>query len=93
MRDMFASDAGEEYVSGMQCCDPFLTVFAVVHVDTAIEHREYFFTVIHMPAIGSIRPVQARSDTVDVGDIERTPGALGDVLAATNDFHLARFRY
>ncbi len=61
------------------------TVQTIVHVDFAIEDAEQLGTVIHVPAIGLVRPMQARRRAFDLDQIARAPGPVGPEAARVSD--------
>ncbi len=60
--------------SGQDQGRPFL---AVVHVHLVVEHDEDLRTFVDVPDVWLVGPVQAHRNTVDVGDLQRLPGARG----------------
>lgn len=87
---MLATDLCEEYVASMQDNGFFNTALAIVHIDYAIEYREYFFSIIDVPSIRRVSPVQAYACAVNICDIDRAPRPVGGELTAADDFQASR---
>ena len=87
MGDMFTPDPGEEDVSSFQRHDLLGAVFAVMHVNHAIEHGEHFLTFVDVPDIGLIGPVQARCDPGHIRHVDRTPCFGRGKCLAADDLH------
>ncbi len=59
MRDMLVADVRDEMSPTANRATCSRAGKAIVHVDFAIEDAEEFGAVIHVPAIGLVRPMQA----------------------------------
>src|SRR5690606_41781998 len=67
----------------------FSTIVPVMHVDNTIEHNKHLFTVVNMPAVRLISPVQLSGNTLHIGNKLCAPGpGRGKVFAS---YHLHRF--
>lgn len=87
MRDMLTSHSREKNVADRQCYDVLDARLAVMHVDRAVENRKYLFTIIYMPPVRLVSPVQTGRGPAHVGDVVSTPGASGCEFFAPNNSH------
>jgi len=87
MRDMLTSHSREKYVADRQCYDVLDARLAVMHVDRAVENRKYLFTIIYMPLVRLVGPVQTGRGPAHVGDVVSTPSASGCEFFAPNNSH------
>lgn len=77
-----------------QALDLLSTVVAVVHVDGHVEDDEDLWSVVDMPDVRLVSPVQPHGGAVDLGDVESVPGLVGGVGAGVEEAHEdLRFRW
>jgi hypothetical protein len=87
MCDMFATYASKKYITCLELNDLFPAILSVMHVDYAIEDCKYFFTIVDMPFVGRVRPVQSGRYAVHIGNIDGIPCAIANKFFTTNDSH------
>ncbi len=58
-----------------------------MHVDKAVYYHEHLDTIVYVPVIGFVGPVEAHARVVESGNVVRTPGALGSVRSSIQNIH------
>ena len=84
---MLGAHSGKGNIARLQSRHLHDPILPVMHIHSAIQHNKHLFAIVDMPLIGLISPVQARGDAIHVGDVDRTPGAIGFEGFAVDDFH------
>ena len=76
MGDMLVAIRGVKDVAHAQLMHHLAFGSPGVHLDPAVQHDEHLGSVVHVPLVGLIRPVQAhRGGALDPFDPHRLPGA------------------
>ena len=79
---MFTSHSREKHVANLKGHDFLNSGFAVMHIDRSVEHCEYLFTIVYMPLIRPVGPVEAGCGTTHVCYVVSSPGSsCGEVFA------------
>jgi len=65
----------------------FLSVDSKMHFHLPIQHDENLLTVVDVPLVGLVGPVQASCYAIHVGNRQGTPSTLGGEIAGSNDLH------
>lgn len=84
---MFVADLGMADAAGGESLDALLAVLAVVHVDRAVEDDEDLRTVVDVPDVGLVGPVQPDGRLVDLRDVERPPRSICREVACFEESH------
>jgi hypothetical protein len=87
VRNVLAPHSSEKHVADLECHKVFGARFAIMHVDSAIENCEYLFTVVDMPLVWLVGPVETRRCSAHIGDVVGTPCARGGEIFAPNNSH------
>jgi Lrp/AsnC family transcriptional regulator, leucine-responsive regulatory protein len=87
MCNMLITRTGVENVADFEPPDLFTAGTACVHVDFAGENHEDFWTVIHVPLVWFVRPMQPYRCIIHPLYIERAPSAGSSKLCGMVDFH------
>ena len=85
--NMLGANSGKGNIARLQPRHLHSSVLPVMHINSAIQHDKHLFAIVNVPLIGLISPVQASGDAIHVGDVDRTPGAIGFEGFAVDDFH------
>lgn len=90
VRNMFISGGRMKNVAGPQNVNGHLTVFARVHVDITIEHHKHLRTIVDVPFVGRVGPVQPHSCCFGKPfDVHSFPGLGGGKGAGGNFLHMS----
>ena len=87
MCNMFTSYSREKHVANHQCHNPLDARFAIMHIDRAIEDCKYLFTIVYMPPVWLVGPVETDRGSAHVSDVVSTPSASGGEIFASNNSH------
>ena len=69
-----------------EALDPFLTAVPVMHVDRAVEDDD-LRSIVHMPGVRLLSPVQSDCRAVNLGEVQRAPGMIGGEAAGVQEAH------
>ena len=84
---MLTSRFREKHVAHRKCHDVLDAALAVMHIDRTVEDDKYFFTVIDMPFVRLVGPVETDRGSAHVRDVVGTPGASGSEILASDNSH------
>ena len=87
MGDMLASHFSEKHVANRKCDDMLDAGLAVMHIDRAVEDDKDFYTIVDMPPVRLVGPVETDRSSPHVGDVVSTPSARGGEIFAPNNSH------
>ncbi|SDQ88637.1 hypothetical protein SAMN04490195_2218 [Pseudomonas moorei] len=87
MRNMFTSHFRKKHVANHQCHDSLDARLAIMHIDRAIEECKYLFTIVYMPPVWLVGPVETDRGSAHVSDVVSTPSASGGEIFASNNSH------
>ncbi|OWK29985.1 hypothetical protein SPMU_24070 [Sphingomonas mucosissima] len=73
MSYVFVTNIGNKYLPCAQKNVVLLPAFTIMHPDCTIEHDEDFRTVIDVPSIWLIRPMQANGCPFDFSNVPSAP--------------------
>jgi hypothetical protein len=90
MCNMLTSHPREKDVANRQCHDLLDTRLAIMHIDRAVENCKYLLTIIHMPFVRLVGPVETSRGSAHIGDVISTPSASGGEILAPNNSHHSR---
>ncbi len=62
-------------------------MLAIKHLNYTIQYHKDFFTVICVPFIRAIGPMQSCGYAIHIGDIQGAPGLIGYEFFASDDLH------
>lgn len=66
--DVLGPDVSEEDISHFEPSDLLRSFNSYVHIECPVQHSKHFFTVVHMPDVRLIGPVNFHRGTIDFGD-------------------------
>ena len=69
MSHMFGANGCIENIACIQNCGFFLSIDSIFHLNSTIQHSKNLFTVIDVPFVWLVSPVQACGDAAHVGNI------------------------
>lgn len=88
MGNMFAADFRKEDIANLQGDHVFGAAFSVVHMDSPIEYRKNLLSIIDMPLVWLVSPMNPSGQTRHVGHSLGGSGTIPFELSASKDFHV-----
>lgn len=85
---MFVAFQGMKDQSWPKMVDLHVARTSNAHVDVAVQHDEHLRTVVDVPVIGRVGPVQPNSCLLEVLDGQRLPGLRSAKARHIDDSHL-----
>ena len=92
VRNMFTTYFSEKNIADAQSNYLLKSIDSAMHIDLSIKDRKNFFTIIDVPFVGLVCPVNPRCDAIHVGHIQGAPSSIGREFFAADDFHGQAFR-
>src|SRR3546814_12823127 len=83
--DVLVARAGHEQVRPPEPGRLLAPGLAPVHLDDAVEHHEQLVTVVDVPAIRQVGPVQPPAGTLDLEELACAPSPTGGEAAGGGD--------
>ncbi len=84
---MLTSSPCEKHVANRQCHDALDAGLAIMHIHRSVEDCENFLTIVDMPFIRLVGPVETDGGSTHVGYVVSPPGSSGGKVFATNNSH------
>ncbi len=84
---MFTSSPCEKHVANYQCNDALDARLAIMHIHRSVEDCENFLTIVDMPLIWLVGPVEADSGSTHIRYVVSPPRLSGGEVFATNNSH------
>ncbi|WP_206077039.1 hypothetical protein [Palleronia sediminis] len=88
MREMFITVLSVKHIACFEANELFLTINASVDVDGTVEHDKNLGTVVDMPFVWFVGPVQPYGRVVDRFNVECVPSLQARIVARAIDFIL-----
>src|SRR6476620_3784361 len=88
MSDVLVANPGPADVPATHGLSLLDAIIAVVHVDFSVEDHEYLLTVVDVPHVRRVGPVQSyRCGLFECGEVECIPGILAGVVLGGDKEH------
>jgi len=87
MGDVLVAFLCDAHPAGGQPLDSLLALVEVVHVDRTPEDHEHLAAVVDMPVVRLIGPMQPDGHTINLGQVQRTPGIVGHEAHGIDETH------
>ena len=84
---VFVADLGVAHTAGREPLNLFLSGVSVVHVNCAIEDHENLRSIVDVPVVGLVGPMQPDSRVLDLGDVQGTPRTVGGEPGSIEEAH------